>query len=41
MGGYKTTLFYEIQTKELLENLDTLSKEQIREKLLYMLSDFR
>lgn len=41
MGAYKTTMFYEIQIKNLLENLDGLTNEQVKEKLEYMLSDFK
>jgi hypothetical protein len=39
MPAYKTTMFYEIQINKLLENIEGLSKEEIKERLNYMVSD--
>jgi hypothetical protein len=39
MAAYKTTMFYEIQINKLLENIEGLSKEEIKERLNYMVSD--
>jgi len=39
MAAYKTTMFYEIQINKLLENIEGLSKEEIKERLNYTVSD--
>ena len=39
MKTYKTTYYYELKLQKLLEQLDTLTLEEIKEKIKEMLSD--